>query len=102
MQVLEELRAQVEQEPAGDPLGEVGVEEADDPRHDREAEIRRGDRDEGAEVARDEDVVDQPLVEQDGDGVDERADGDEQQRETDPTAVRPGIRPEPANDLPQR
>jgi hypothetical protein len=89
---------QVSTEGREEALGEDGGRHVVGVRESRaeqvQAHVRERDPGEGPQIARNEHVVDQPLVEADLDRLDGGGDGDEQQADHEPTAVRSGVGPE--------
>ena len=92
----------IEQKPFADPGREVVPSEREYAAADRQPEVGKGDRQQQAEVARHQNIIDEPTVEGDGEGLEQRSQRHQKQGERHPPPVRAGIGPEPADRLAQR
>jgi hypothetical protein len=98
----EQVRAHVEEEALADPRGEHVVAEREQRSEERQTDVCERDRQEHADVARDEHLVDDDAEQPDLDRLDggDREQG--QQAESDAPAVGARERPEPPQEVPDR
>jgi hypothetical protein len=99
--VGEDVAAQVDEEALGDVRREVVVGPRHDAAGDVEADVEQRQHEERLEGGRDEDVVDEALVEHRLHDGDQRRRGEEQQAEHQPAAQRSEPRPEAPRDVDQ-
>src|SRR5829696_6756872 len=98
----EEPGPEVEEKTLADPVVEEVVEEAEHSGDDGQADVRRRNPDEWPEVLWDQHLVHDDLEHPDHRGVDQRHEDDQDEADGQPLAVRPGVGPEPPEDVPNR